>query len=322
MDAGARAGATGAAGHPLREAERILRTTAGAVVRASFPLAPLTSFRIGGPAALFLEAENDADLGAAGEAISRTDIPWIVIGKGSNVLVADGGFPGLVLKLGRGFRWTARDGDRLHAGGSMPLPALAGVALSHGLAGLEFGVAIPASFGGAVRMNAGAHGRSMSEVLDSVDLFSLDARTRITAPAEEAGFAYRTSRFPRGTLVIGATVALTPGDRTSIRVVMDEARAWRRATQPLAEPNCGSVFKNPPGEHAARLVEDSGSKGLSVGGATVSSKHANFIVAAPGASASDVVRLIGEVRRRVRERSGVELETEVELVGDFDAVLA
>jgi UDP-N-acetylmuramate dehydrogenase len=306
----------------IGEAERILRAEAGPRVRVAFPLAAMTSFRIGGPAALFLDAQTDADLAAAGAALTATGLPWIVLGKGSNVLVADGGFPGLVLRLGRGFRWTSRDGDRLHAGGAMPLPALAGVALSHALAGLEFGIAIPASVGGAVRMNAGAHGRSMSDVVSTVDLFSLDRGARSIVSAREAGFAYRKSHFPRGTLVVGVTVALAPGDPASIRGHMDDARAWRRATQPVAEPNCGSVFKNPPGEHAARLVEDSGSKGMSVGGAMVSRKHANFIVAGPGSTAADVLALIMEVRRRVSERFGIVLETEVKLVGDFDGAVA
>jgi UDP-N-acetylmuramate dehydrogenase len=306
----------------LREAERILREGTGPAARIAFPLAPLTSLRVGGRAALFLEAQTDADLRVAGAAITATGIPWTVIGKGSNVLVADRGFPGLVLRLGKGFRWAARDGGRLRAGGSMPLPALAGVALSHRLAGLEFGVAIPASLGGAVRMNAGAHGGSMSDVLADVDLFSLEQGSVASMTAEDAGFAYRTSRLPRGTLVIGATVALTADDGASIRSRMDEARAWRKATQPLAEPNCGSVFKNPPGDHAARLVQDSGAKGLAVGGASVSSKHANFIVTGAGATADDVVRLIERVRACVRDRFGVELETEVQLVGDFDAARA
>jgi UDP-N-acetylmuramate dehydrogenase len=310
------------AGDPIDEAERILRAEAGSRVRVAFPLAALTTFRIGGPAALFLDAQTDDDLGAAGAALAATGLPWIVLGKGSNVLVSDRGFPGLVIRLGKGFRWAARDGERLHAGGAMPLPALAGVALSHALAGLEFGVAIPASFGGAVRMNAGAHGRSMSDVVQTIDLFSLEAGGGSTVAASEAGFAYRTSRFPRDTLVTGATVALIPGDPASIRGHMDEARAWRRATQPLAEPNCGSVFKNPPDEYAARHVEASGSKGLAVGGAAVSRKHANFIVAGPGSTAADVVRLIAEVRRRVSERFGIELETEVKLVGDFDGAVA
>jgi len=302
----------------VARAEHDLRGSMGPRLRTRFPLAPLTTFRIGGPAALYVEAQTEDDLAAAGEAIVATGIPWMVIGKGSNMLVGDLGFPGLVVRLGRGFRWAARDGDHLRAGGSMPLPALAGVALSHSLSGLEFGIAIPASLGGAVRMNAGAHGHSMSEVLASTDVFSLLSGERRSVSTEDAGFAYRTSHFPQGTLVIGADVHLRTGDRTTIRGLMDEARAWRRATQPLAEPNCGSVFKNPPGDHAARLVEAAGAKGLSVGGATVSRKHSNFIVATPGATATDVLRLIELVRGLVRERFGVELETEVELVGDFD----
>jgi UDP-N-acetylmuramate dehydrogenase len=309
---------TRSSGDPLAEAERSLRATIGQRLRTTYPLATLTSFRIGGPARLFVEAESDDDLVAVSEAIRATGIPWVVIGKGSNVLVGDRGYAGLVIRLGRGYRWSARDDERLRAGASLPLPAFSGVALSHGLAGLEFGVAIPGSVGGAVRMNAGAHGRSMQDVVDRVDLFSIDAGTATSVSNAEAGFAYRTSRFPGGTLVIGVSVALVPGERTEIRRVMDEARAWRKATQPLAEANCGSVFKNPPDDHAARLVEASGSKGLTVGGATVSRKHANFIVAAPGATALDVVRLIDEVRRRVRDASGVDLETEVELVGEFD----
>jgi UDP-N-acetylmuramate dehydrogenase len=197
----------------------------------------------------------------------------------------------------------------------MPLPALAGVALSHGLAGLEFGVAIPASLGGSVRMNAGAHGRSLDDVLERVEVFEVDAERTRDLPAEEAGFAYRESALPDRSVVVGATVGLRPGDRGEIRRLMDEARDWRRATQPLAEPNCGSVFKNPPGDHAARLIEAVGGKGLSVGGAHVSQKHANFIVAGPGSTARDVYRLMSDLRDRVRDRFGVELEPEVHLVG-------
>jgi UDP-N-acetylmuramate dehydrogenase len=302
----------------LDAAERVLRAGCGPRVRASFPLAPLTSFRIGGPAALYLEAENEGDLAVAAEAVRAGAIPWTVIGKGSNLLVSDRGFPGLVLRLGKGFRWAARDGHRLHAGGAMPLPALAGVALAHSLAGLEFGVAIPASVGGAVRMNAGAHHRSMDEVVEQVELYSILGAARSSLPVAEAGFGYRRSALPEETIVVGATLALHPGDPAGIRNEMAEARAWRKATQPLAEPNCGSVFKNPPGDHAARLVEAAGSKGVTVGGAAVSQKHANFIVARPGATAEDVHRLIRQVQRRVEEAFGVKLEPEVQLVGDFD----
>ena len=299
-------------------AERILRTACGGRLRPSFPLASLTSFRIGGPAALYLEAESDADLAAAGGAVGATGIPWVVIGKGSNLLVSDRGFGGLVLRLGKGYRWTAREGPRLRAGGSMPLPALAGVALTHSLAGVEFGVAIPASLGGAVRMNAGAHSHSMEEVVEAVELYSLAEAGRTTLPARTVGFGYRHTSLPEGGIVVGATLRLESGDPGEIRGGMEQARAWRRATQPLAEPNCGSVFKNPPGDHAARLVEAAGGKGLAVGGASVSEKHANFIVARPGCLAEDVHRVIRELQVLVLERFGIALEPEVQFVGDFD----
>lgn len=300
---------------PVREAERILREALGDQIRVGFPLAPLTSFRLGGPAALYVEGQSTEDLVAVGKAVRASGVPFVVIGKGSNVLVSDGGFPGVVLRLGRAFRWAARDGERLAAGGAMPLPALAGVALSHSLAGLEFGVAIPATLGGSVRMNAGAHGRSLDEVVERIEIFDLDVGGTRDIPADLAGFRYRGSSIPERGVVIGATVHLRPGDPDEIRGLMDEAREWRRATQPLAEPNCGSVFKNPPGDHAARLIEAVGGKEMAVGGARVSEKHANFIVAGTGSTARDVYRLIEKLRDRVRERFGVELEPEVHVIG-------
>jgi UDP-N-acetylmuramate dehydrogenase len=299
----------------LADAERLLRERLGSRLRVDFPLAPLTSFRIGGPAALFVEAEDDEALGSVADAARRTGTPVVVIGKGSNVLVSDGGFPGIVVRLGRGFRWAARDGNLLTAGGAMPLPALAGVAMRHLLAGLEFGVAIPASLGGAVRMNAGAHGRSMSDVLERAEVYSLAASARQSLPVHEIGFGYRGSGLPADGIVVGAVARLETGEGDEIRSRMDEARDWRRRTQPLAEPNCGSVFKNPEGDHAARLIEEAGAKGLRLGGAQVSEKHSNFIVAAPGASSSDVWRLIERVRALVESRTGIRLETEVELMG-------
>jgi UDP-N-acetylmuramate dehydrogenase len=297
----------------------MLRAAAGERVRTRFPLAPLTTFRVGGPAALFLEAESDGDLAVIGRAANETGLPVLVLGKGSNVLVSDEGFSGLVLRLGKAFRWAAREGVELVAGGAEPLPALAGVALAHRLAGLEFGVAIPASLGGAVRMNAGAHGRSMSDVLAGIEVFDLALGARRWVAPADAGFGYRQSGLGDGAIVVGARVGLEAGGREDIRARMDEAREWRRATQPLAQPNCGSVFTNPPGDHAARLVEAAGAKGLRVGGAEVSRKHANFIVADPDASAADVAALIRTVQARVTETFGVTLETEVRLVGDFEA---
>ena len=299
----------------LADAERLLRERLGSRLRAGFPLAPLTSFRIGGPAALFVEAEEDGDIEAVGLAVERTGVPVVVIGKGSNVLVSDDGFAGIVVRLGRGYRWAGRDGDLLTAGGAMPLPAIAGIAMRHRLAGLEFGVAIPASLGGAVKMNAGAHGRSMSEVIERVDVYSLARRARGSLSVDEAGFGYRRSSLPPGDIVVAAAARLEPGDEREIRARMEEARDWRRRTQPLAEPNCGSVFKNPDGDHAARLIEAAGAKGLRLGGAQVSEKHSNFIVAGPGASSSDVWALIERVRALVESHAGIRLETEVELMG-------
>jgi len=299
----------------LATAEAMLRRTCGARLRTSFPMALLTTFRIGGPAALYLELQDDGDLDSVSAAVLATGVPTVVLGKGSNVLVADAGFPGIVLRLGRGYRWVAREGDRLQAGGAMALPALAGVAFQHALGGLEFAVAIPASLGGAVRMNAGAHGGAMGDVVESVDVHDLATGERRSIDAEGAGFTYRGSAVSENGLVVGAICRLRGGDPMTIRAAMDEARAWRRATQPLAEPNCGSVFTNPPGDHAARLIEAAGMKGLRIGGAHVSEKHANFIVAGSGSSAADVRALIEAVRTQVLEATGIRLETEVRLVG-------
>jgi UDP-N-acetylmuramate dehydrogenase len=309
---------TRASAGALARAEVILRAACSDRVRAGFVLAPLTTFRIGGPAALFLEPGSEEDLLAASTAVRETGIPFLILGKGSNVLVGDLGFAGLVLRLGRGFRWSALDGDRLAAGGAMPLPALSGVALAHELSGLEFGVAIPASLGGAVRMNAGAHGGELGDVVVAVDVFRLlEGRVERVAGVD-AGFGYRRSSLPSDGVVLGATLGLRPDAPEAIRARMDEARDRRRRTQPLAEPNCGSVFKNPPGVHAARLIDEAGGKGMAVGGASVSTKHANFIVTSAGARASDVLKLIRQVQELVAARTGIRLEPEVHVVGELD----
>jgi len=304
----------------LARAEAILRAACGDRLRTAFPMAPLTTFRIGGPAALYLEPESEADLEAAAQALVASGLPHVVIGKGSNVLVSDRGFDGLVLRLGRAYRWAARDGDRLAAGGSMPLPALAGVALRHGLAGFEFGVAIPATLGGSVKMNAGAHGGEIADVVVGIEVFRLAEGITEYVPAAGAGFSYRRSALPSDAVVTAATAELGEGSADAIRAAMDEARAWRKRTQPLAEPNCGSVFKNPAGDHAAALIEGSGLKGTRVGAAQVSTKHANFIVTGERARAEDVKALIDLVRREVESHAGVTLEPEVQMIGSFDRV--
>jgi UDP-N-acetylmuramate dehydrogenase len=308
-------------GASIDRAEEMLRSACGDRLRSHRPLAPLTSFRIGGSAALYVEADGEHDLAAVARVAADTGVPVAMLGRGSNVLVSDDGFEGIVLRLGPRFRWAERVDGELSAGGAMPLPALAGIALSHGLAGLEFGVAIPATLGGAVRMNAGAHGHEMAEVLSSIDLFDLATGAPGRRSAAAAGFRYRGSALPASAVIVGATVRLAPDRDADIRSRMDAAREWRRRTQPLAEPNCGSVFKNPPDGSAARLIEAAGAKELRVGGASVSAKHANFIVASPGCRADDVVSLIDAVKQAVRDRFGVELETEVQLIGDFSRTI-
>lgn len=202
----------------------------------------------------------------------------------------------------------------------MPLPALAGVALRHALDGLSFGVAIPATLGGAVKMNAGAHGGQMADILVDIEVFRLDEGRAEHVAGAAAGFSYRRSSLPSDGVVTAATAELRSGDPAAIREAMDSARDWRRRTQPLAEPNCGSVFKNPPDEHAARLIEAAGLKGTRVGGARVSTKHANFIVADEGARAEDVRALIELIRRQVQDRTGIALEPEVQMIGGVDHV--
>ena len=296
----------------------ILREACGDRVRANVSMAPLTTFRIGGPAALFLEPDSIEDLHVVARAVAETDTPVAIVGKGSNVLVADEGFDGIVLRLGRGFRWSARAGAIVTAGAAMPLPALASVAQQHGLAGLAFGVAIPATLGGAVRMNAGAHDGEMADAVTTVDVFELRSDAARTITADEVGFSYRSTKLPADAVVVAASLRLRPGEAGEIRAAMDAARRWRRDTQPIAEPNCGSVFTNPPGGHAAALIDGAGLKGASIGGAAVSTKHANFIVTAPGATAADVRALIELVRAGVERASGVVLHTEVRTIGGPD----
>lgn len=300
------------------EAAAILEARAHGRVTRDAPLGPLTSYRLGGPAEVLLEAAGEQDLVALAEAARASEAAVLVVGRGSNMLVSDAGFPGVAVRLGAGFRWSAVDGARVSAGAAMPLPSLAMLAMQHTLTGFEFAVAIPASLGGAVRMNAGAHGHDIGEVLDAAEVFLLDEARSVTVRADQAGFGYRTSSLPARSIVTAATLGLATGEPARIAELLDGAREWRRATQPLNLPNGGSVFKNPPDDHAARLIEAACGKGMSVGGARVSEVHANFIVAGEGASAADVHALMRRIQRLVREETGITLEPELKLVGPFD----
>jgi len=243
-----------------------------------------------------------------------------MLGRGSNMLVSDRGFGGIAVRLGAGFRWTRVDGNRIEAGAAVPLPSVAVLSGQHALAGLEFAVAIPASVGGAVRMNAGAHGHAVGEVLGSVECFRLKSMTRSSIAAAGLGFTYRSSDLPSDAIVVGASFVLVPGVEAEIAAKLREAREWRRANQPLNLPNAGSVFKNPPGDAAGRLIEMICGKGMAVGGAHISEVHANFIVASEEASADDVYTLIRHIQRAVARETGIELEPEVRLIGEFEEV--
>lgn len=298
-----------------------LRERLAGEISADRPLAPLTTYRLGGPAALYVEPASDADLVTLAEEL-RARVPEgvraIALGRGSNLVVSDEGFDGVVIRMGQAFSWMEPHGDsQLAAGAATSLPLLANWAARRGLAGLEFTVAIPGSVGGAVRMNAGAHGASVMDCLESARVFALDTFELIRRDASDLGFSYRRSALTENEIVVDARFALRPDGETAIRGRMESYRRHRAETQPGAVQNAGSVFKNPPGDSAGRLVEAAGLKGFRVGGAAVSELHANFFVAESGATAQDVFDLVGAVKAKVLASSGVELEEEIRFVGAF-----
>ena len=283
------------------------------------PLGPLTTYRVGGAAALFVEARSIEDLTAAAAAVAATGVPTLVVGKGSNLLVADAGFPGLALVLGEELAAIDIAGTVVRAGGAAALPVVARRTVRAGLTGFEWAVGVPGSIGGAVRMNAGGHGSDMAASL--VDARIVDLRTgadeRVAAADLDLG--YRRSNVTASRVVVDATLGLAAGDRSAGKRTLSEIVTWRRDNQPGGQ-NAGSVFTNPPGDSAGRLIDAAGCKGLRVGTAAVSTKHANFFQADAGGSADDVVALMAEVRRRVRDHAGVDLHPETRLVGFPDPI--
>lgn len=284
-------------------------------VRADAPLSRLTTLRVGGRARFLVTAERDADLAAIGRIASANALPTAVVGRGSNVLVDDEGFPGIVVTLGRGYRGVTIDGERVRVGAAEPLPALSVAVADAGFTGFAWASAVPGTLGGAVRMNAGAHGGEIVDHLVEAEVFRLSSCGSQTWPAELLDLSYRHSELPDDAVVTSATLRFPRGDATVERERIAEIRAWRRAHQPLNEPNCGSVFTNPPGDSAGALIDGAGLRGLRIGGAEVSPRHANFIVTRRGATASDVASLIDEVRRRVEELHGIVLQPEVTWLG-------
>jgi UDP-N-acetylmuramate dehydrogenase len=292
------------------------------------PFAELSTYRIGGPVAVLVRVASVEALGEVAAATRRHQPRLLVIGRGSNLLMSDAGFSGLVVLLEADFESvelpaSGGGGDAgastVRAGGAVPLPVLARRTAAAGLAGLEFYVGIPGSVGGAVRMNAGGHGRETVEVLRRVWVLDLAGADEPAAVAERGvdalDLGYRRSNLRPSEVVCAAELTVTADDSAACEARVADIVRWRREHQPGGQ-NAGSVFRNPPGDSAGRLIEAAGLKGLRIGGAVVSEKHANFFQADPGATARDVRELVTEVRRRVARQTGVELVPELHIVGD------
>jgi UDP-N-acetylmuramate dehydrogenase len=298
-----------------------LRTELEGRVEEGVQLAPLTTYRLGGPAAVFIEPASPEDLERMGEALRsrRDDVPVLALGRGSNTVFSDDGVPGIIIRMSGAFSWIEpHEANGLDSGASTSLPLLGNWAARRGLSGMEFTVGIPGSVGGAVRMNAGAHGQEIADSLVSVRTFSLESFALERREAAALDLTYRHSNRGAADLVVDARFELQPKPEPDIRARMEDYRRHRAETQPGALQNAGSVFKNPPGDSAGRLVEAAGLKGFRVGGAAVSELHANFFVASEAATAQDVYDLVGAVKTRVQERFGIELVPEVRFVGRFD----
>ncbi|HWM64905.1 MAG TPA: UDP-N-acetylmuramate dehydrogenase [Solirubrobacterales bacterium] len=288
-------------------------------VEPDFPLARLTTVRTGGPAEWFARPDDERRLENLLAWAEGEGLPIGVVGSGSNLLVADEGFRGLVLKLDGELATVAREGERLLCGGGARLPSAAAKAAGWGLSGIEFGVNIPGTVGGAVKMNANAYGGQLAEVLEWVDVCAPGGSERRSP--DRLDFAYRSSNLGPHEVVAHASFALRPGEPGAIKAAMASMRERRHEAQPSGIKTFGSTFKNPADERAegrtaGQLLEAAGCRGLQVGGARFSPKHANFVENAGAATTADVLELMAEGRRRVHERFGVELEPEVQVLGD------
>jgi UDP-N-acetylmuramate dehydrogenase len=290
------------------------------------PLAPLTSIRIGGPADALVRIETVSALRCLQAVAREHAIPLFILGGGSNLLIRDGGIRGIVVLLRGAFRaycvepcgssvQPAR--ARVQVGVGYPLSRLALQLARQGWSGLEFAYGIPGTLGGAMVMNAGTHLGDMSRVLVQAQVLRHDGQVQ-ELPTDVLGLRYRGSSYPPGAVLLGATLRLQQGEQEQIEALMHESYTRRQRTQPLSQPNAGSIFKNPPGAAAGRLIEELGLKGMRLGGAMISPVHANFIVNIGHATAAEVEALMAHVRARVRAAYNIDLEAEVHVVGEED----
>ena len=281
------------------------------------PMARFTTFRVGGPADVLVNIDSAAEISVALRAARAAGVPVTIIGNGSNLLVRDGGIRGLVVRISQPMSAITREGDTLHVQAGATLPAVAGFAQRSGLEGLAPMAGIPGTIGGAVIMNAGAYGGEMSQVVTRVDAIARSDGKPIRFEGHALGFAYRHSAMmDAGVIVTDVTLRLAPGDPDAIARRTEELLVARREKQPLEYPSAGSTFKRPEGAFAATLIDDAGLKGLRIGDAQVSEKHAGFIVNLGSATARDILTLMDEVKARVRAASGITLEPEVRILGE------
>lgn len=291
-----------------------LASRLGPAVRRDVPTASLTTYAVGGAAALGLTVDSEQELSRLAGLVSEIDVPVLVVGLGSNLLVHDDGFAGLIVVLGPSFATIDIEGTTVRAGARAKLPVVARQSAAAGLTGFEWAAGVPGSIGGAVRMNAGVPDADMADSLVRVRVVDLASGHDGVVPASELALGYRTSNLTAQQVVVWAELSLVPGDPDAAKAAIKDKTQWRRDNQPGGR-NAGSVFTNPEGDSAGRLIEAAGCKGLRVGSAEVSTKHANFIQADEGGRAQDIWDLMVEVRRRVHRSSGVDLHPETHLIG-------
>lgn len=281
------------------------------------PMAGHTTLGVGGPADYCVEVADEDELSSVMRYVSANALPWMVLGDGANLLVSDKGIRGVVIRMGEAFESISADGSTIAAGAAARISKVADIAAQHSLSGLEGVGTVPGSVGGAIVMNAGTHRGYIDAVTESVSVVTDTGEKRVLS-REECGFTYRNSRFQsdKSLLITSATFVLHPGDGKAIEEHLDSVRRHRAETQPQGK-SAGCFFKNPAGMSAGSLIDQAGCKGLREGGAVVSSTHANFVMNAGGATASDLRNLAERVREMVRTKHGIELEYEVRLVGEW-----
>lgn len=301
--------------------EMLLTATKEGHVKTKESMSRHTTFQVGGPAAYFVSPDEEGELMGLVRLLRREGVPYFLLGNGSNLLVGDGGYEGVIIFMGGFSRLIKERGSNtITVGAGVSLAAVGRLALEEGLEGFAFAAGIPGSVGGSMAMNAGAYGHEMKDILKSARVMSQEGQV-MELSVSDLQFGYRTSSIPANHYtVLEASFELRPGNRAEIKAAMDELSARRRNRQPLEYPSAGSTFKRPPGHYAGKLIEEAGLSGYRVGGAEVSKKHCGFVINRDHATALDVLTLCKDVRERVFAASGVRLDMEVKTLGSFSYI--